>query len=113
MTIDELLRETELKPGMTWCDGQGVLMLEGAGGGGHRLQWKAYLLFMTPPTGPEGEGARLYVHRVNIPSEIRTGVLGPVDQEALRAAADVEVRAFQMALDAGKALEIKDGDLLP
>lgn len=112
-TIDEQLRGIELKPGMMWADGQGILMLEGAAGGGHRLRWKAYLLFLTPATGPEGEGAVLYVHRVDIPAELRGRILAPVEQEALRAVVEDEMRRFQMKLDAGLAQEIKDGEELP
>ncbi len=113
MTVDELLRGIELGPGMTWADGQGIMMLEGAAGGGHRLRWKAYLVLITPATGPEGEGSRLYVHRVDIPSEVRGGVLGPVDEEALRTVVEAQIRTFQMKLDAGLAQEIQDGGDLP
>ncbi len=105
MKLEELLKEAKLDPGTTWVEDESPTVVPAVGG------WKAYLIHLIPPTGPEGEGARMFVHRVDLP--LVPGDLSVEMEEKLRALVETEILTFKKALQAGVAQEIGDLDTLP
>lgn len=107
------VRGAKLPEGITLLDGTGMLQLQSfaqpAGARGYRAQWLAYLFYMTPPTGPDGEGARVFVRKISF------GFLSNVtaNPEATRRIIEREAQEFKKELDAGTATEVRDGDELP
>ena len=106
--IDQAVRDATLPEGITLLDGAGFLLLApGPTNGLYRPRWIAYLSHLTPATGPEGQGIRLFVHPIDF------GPVRTFDPTTIPARMAAEAATFQKDLAAGAAQEIHDGELLP
>jgi hypothetical protein len=112
--LEEELRSIPLPDGIRWLDDDVVHCILGHGlgaVGGFTAQFVSWLIHTTPPTGPEGQGARLYATRLTFPLLLASRLPSQrarIHDIVTRAAAD-----FQAAIAAGRATEVLDGENLP
>jgi hypothetical protein len=111
--LQEELRAIPLPDGIHWLDNAPSCVIGRATGGVPLAQFVSWLVHIIPPTGPDGQGAKLFAKRITFPIWLGRPHRDADSKAALQDLVTRTAADFQADLAAGRATEVHDLDLLP